>query len=88
MSQETLSVRRLIRRLHQSHTTAEERRHLVEIGSQAALLSPEEAATLGQDPTQLNADQHYRIWDWVHRWEREHRHEESEWDPYPERHND
>ncbi|MFQ3584931.1 MAG: hypothetical protein SNJ85_08390 [Cyanobacteriota bacterium] len=88
MSQDVPYLRRLIRRLNQASTTAEERRHLVEIGTQAALFTPEEAAALAQDPTQLNADQHYRIWDWVHRWEREHRHEESEWDPYPERHND
>jgi hypothetical protein len=88
MSQDVLSLRRLIRRLNQSHTTAEERRHLVEIGSHAALLTPEEATALAQDPTQLNADQHYRIWDWVHRWEREHRHEDLERDPSPDRHND
>ncbi|MEN9278296.1 MAG: hypothetical protein Q6K92_07825 [Thermostichus sp. DG_1_5_bins_95] len=83
-------MRRLIRRLHQSNTTGEERRCLVEIGSQAALLTPEEVATLSQDPTQLTADQHYRIWDWVHRWEREHRHDKLEWDTYSDfdRHND
>ncbi|MEN9226206.1 MAG: hypothetical protein Q6L60_03200 [Thermostichus sp. HHBFW_bins_43] len=88
MSQDVLLLRRLIRRLHQANTTAEERRHLVEIGTQAALLTAEEAVALAQDPTQLNADQHYRIWDWVHRWEREHRHDDLEWDPYPEHHND
>ncbi len=88
MSQDVATLRRLIRRLNQSHTTAEERRYLVEIGSLAALLSGEEAAALAQDPTQLSAEQHYRIWDWVRRWEREHRHEDLDWDPASDRHND
>lgn len=88
MSQDAATLRRLIQRLNHSHTTAEERRYLVEIGSLAALLTPEEAAALAQDPKQLTAEQHYRIWDWVHRWKREHRHEDLDWDPSLDRHND